>query len=98
MPIYEFKCDVCGTERELILPFSESGKKPKCQCGQLMRRKFSPVNFTMPKTGKDDVLDTLNKEEGRKYDYPGGDMHRARYDKALAKGLDPPKPVIGKGF
>ena len=96
MPIYEYRCD-CGTEREIKLPFSEAEKKIKCDCGQVMRRKFSLVNFTMPKTGRDKVLGTLNQEEGAQ-DFPGGDKHRDRYEKAMAKGLDQTQPVIGRGF
>ena len=96
MPIYEFKCD-CGTEREYYLPFSESGKKLNCECGKVMWRKFSPVNFTMPSTGRDTVLGTLNQEEGAGK-FPGGDKHRARYEQAMAKGLDYQSPLEERVF
>lgn len=96
MPIYEFTCD-CGVEREAMLPFSESRNGQRCSCGQIMRRKFSLANFAAPQTGRDRVLGTLNQEEGAQ-DFPGGDMHRDRYEKAMAKGLDQTRPVIGRGF
>jgi len=96
MPIYEFKCD-CGAERELILPFSRSGEKPECECGKVMRRKFSSVSFVIPQTGMDRVLGTLNQEEGAQ-DFPGGDRYRSRYEQAMAKGLDYEKSVVGRGF
>jgi len=97
MPIYEFACDKCKVVREVEHPMSEAGQEEKCSCGLLMRRVFSPISFTIPQTGRDRVLATLNQEEGA-VDFPGGDMHRARYEQAYSKGLDPPKPTIGRGF
>lgn len=96
MPLYEFKCN-CGAEREIILPFSESNKEQKCKCGQVMRRKLSLINFSIPQTGRGSVLATLNQEEGAR-DFPGGNMDRDRYEKAMAKGLDQTRPVIGVGI
>lgn len=96
MPIYEFKCD-CGAGRELMLPFSESKKKLECECGRVMRRKFSLATFTIPRTGRERILGTLNQEEGAQ-DFPGGDMYRTRYEQAMSKGLDQTRPVIGRGF
>ena len=97
MPIYEFVCDECKAEREIFFPVCECSTKPECGCGQIMRRRFSIVSVTMPQTGRDRVLGTLNQEEGAS-DFPGGDMHRARYSQAMAKGLDPPRQTIGRGF
>ena len=97
MPVYEYKCDGCGAVKELVRPMSQVGEMPTCQCQRVMRRQFSPVKFTMPETGRDRVLGTLNQEQGAQ-DFPGGDKHRARYEEAMAKGLEPPKPVIGRGF
>ena len=96
MPIYEFVCDKCKTKREVNRPMSEAGQMQTCDCGQVMRRIFSPIRFTMVQTGRDDILGILNQEEGAK-DFPGGDMHRARYSKAMAKGLDPPRQTVGRG-
>lgn len=97
MPIYEYVCDECNAEREIILPFSEASKKLVCDCGRVMRRKFSLANFTIQWTGKDKVLSTLNQDEGG-YKFPGGDKHRPRYEQAMSKSLDQTRPVIGKGF
>lgn len=97
MPIYEFACDKCETEREVDCPMSESGQEVICSCGIPMRRVYSAINFAVPQTGRDRVLGTLNQEEGAQ-DFPGGDMHRDRYEKAMAKGLDQTRPVIGRGF
>lgn len=80
-----------------MLPFSESGKKLTCECGKVMWRKFSLIHFTMRPTGKDMVLGTLNQEEGAGT-FPGGDKHRARYEQAMAKGLDQTRSTIGRGF
>ena len=97
MPIYEFVCDKCETKREVNRPMSEAGQKQACDCGQAMRRIFSPVRVTMVQTGRDNILGILNQEEGAQ-DFPGGDKHRARYSKAMAKGLDPPRQTVGRGF
>jgi len=96
MPIYEFRCD-CGADREILLPVSECSKKPDCECGKVMERRFTPINFNMPQNGRDRILGTLNQVEGAQ-DFPGGDRHRTRYEQAMAKGLDPPKTIVGKGF
>jgi len=97
MPIYEYRCDVCKTEREVLLPFSEAGEQQECDCGREMRRKFSLAHFTILQTGKDKILGTLNQEEGAGT-FPGGDKHRTRYSEAMAKGLDQTRPVIGRGL
>jgi len=96
MPIYEFECE-CGAEKEIMLPFSEAGREQGCSCGQVMRRRFSLASFTISETGRDKVLQTLNKEKGG-YTFPGGDTHRPRYGQAMAKSLDQTRPVIGRGF
>jgi putative FmdB family regulatory protein len=97
MPIYEFVCDNCKTNAEVSRPMSRAGDSQPCKCGRVMRRVFSYGGFTMPETGRDRVLGTLNQEEGAQ-SFAGGDMHRARYEKAMAKGLGPPRPTIGTGF
>lgn len=97
MPIYEYKCDECTAEREVMLPFSEASKELVCECGRVMRRKFSLANFTISVTGRDKVLATLNKDEGG-YEFPGGDKHRPRYEQAMAKGLTYERPLEEKIF
>ena len=98
MPIYEYRCPECGHEQDMSLPMSECSSQQICSgCGLGTRRRYSPVHISVPVPGRDKVLKTLNKEEDG-YKYPGGDMHRARYDQAMAKGLDQTRPVIGRGF
>ena len=87
MPIYEFVCDKCHAKREVDRPVSRAGELEICFCGVPMRRRFSPIHFVIPQTGRDKVLNTLNREEGSQT-YPGGEKHGARYDQAMAKGLD----------
>lgn len=96
MPIYEYKCD-CGCEREVILPFTEAEREIECACKQVMRKKFSLASFTIPPTGRDMVLGTLNQEEGAGT-FPGGDKHRVRYEQAMARGLDYQRPLEEKVF
>ena len=97
MPVYEYKCDGCEIESEVILSFDELGKEIKCECGQAMRRKFSLAHFTVPETGRDKVLATLNDERGSRK-LPGGKKHSARYTASLAKGLEQRRPTVGIGF
>ena len=99
MPIYEYQCPECSCEQEVILPFSEANVVQMCsQCGKPTERIMScPSSYSASVlTGRDKVLKTLNKEEGG-YSLPGGGMHRARYERAFARGLDQTRPVIGKG-
>lgn len=97
MPIYEFVCDKCDKRTEVHRPMSEAGGIEVCPCGKPMRRIFASLRTVMIETGRDNILGILNQEEGAG-DFPGGDMHRARYSQAMAKGLDPPKQTIGRGF
>ena len=87
MPIYEFYCDRCETAKDVERPMSEAGLVEICDCGEVMRRRFSPFRFTIHIGGRQKVLDTLNREDGAMA-YPGGEQHGARYDQAYAKGLD----------
>ncbi len=59
MPIYEYKCG-CGREKDVILPFAERGNIQTCECGDIMLRKVSIVNFYIKPTGRQMALDTLN--------------------------------------
>lgn len=99
MPIYEYQCPECGCEQEAILPLSEATVMQFCSnCGKPTERRVSlPHSLKSPIGGRERVLRTLNREEGG-YDFPGGDMHRARYEQAMAKGLDQTRPAIGRGF
>jgi len=41
MPRYDFKCEHCGTELEVVRPMSDSDKPWKCTCGKYMKRLIS---------------------------------------------------------
>lgn len=97
MPIYEYRCDGCLKERELSRPMDDRDMPVNCGCGKRMRRLMPLTNFTAPETGRDKILGTLNQEEGAR-DFPGGDKHRTRYERAMSKSLDQTRPVIGRGF
>lgn len=68
-----------------------------CDCGEVMRRKFSPPHFTISVTGRDAVLGTLNQEKGAGQ-FPGGEKHRKRYEQAYAKGLGYERPLEERIF
>lgn len=63
MPIYEFKCDECGAQREIVRPISESGLPLICECERVMRRKFSVTFMPFKQTGRDQVLASLNSKD-----------------------------------
>ncbi len=97
MPVYEFKCDKCKVEREVLRPMSEAGQEEKCPCGLLMRRKFSPILFTATETGKDKILNTLNGEElvAKKNGRP---VRSKRSQDALYRGVDYVVPLEERVF
>jgi len=99
MPIYEYRCPECGHEQEAILPFNNLMIVQLCsKCGKPTERRISlPYPTIIPVGGREKVLKTLNQEEGG-YNFPGGDMHRPRYEQAMARSLNQTRPVIGRGF
>ena len=98
MPIYEFKCPNCLSEREVILPMEERDTPVECLgCHSLMERRISlPRPAIFITTGRDKVLKTLNAEDG--FRLPARPKDRPRMEAALARGLDPSKATRGKGF
>jgi putative FmdB family regulatory protein len=60
MPIYEFKCDKCGSEKELIVKFNDPA--PEC-CGQPMHHEISKCSFHLKGSGWY-VTDYTNKSRG----------------------------------
>jgi len=91
MPIYQYRCD-CGQNKELILPISERNNPRYCECGKEMGRVMElPFPALFPSTGRDKILNTLNKEAGYK-------VRSKRSTEALARGLNPLKEVRGRGF
>lgn len=99
MPLYEYRCPECGCEQQAILPFSSIDFAQICvNCGAGTNRRISlPQPAIIKATGRERVLGTLNQEPGAP-DFPGGDMHRPRYEAVMSKGLDQSRPVVGCGF
>lgn len=57
MPLYEFHCNECGAEFEVMLRFSEADRRPACpQCqGEQTQKKLSTVaSFGALSTGASD--------------------------------------------
>ena len=51
MPIYEYRCESCGTTKELILKPGEEAR-PRCaSCRKLMRRVISQTAFILKGSG-----------------------------------------------
>jgi putative FmdB family regulatory protein len=44
MPMFEFVCDSCGKRDDRIIPHAKI-EEQKCECGEKMRRVFSPYLF-----------------------------------------------------
>jgi len=97
MPTYEFVCGKCNLEDEKfyhsMLGEHEPPQCPVCHL-DMIRAYRTPTNIIMPQTGREKILGTLNQEEGAQT-FPGGDKYRDRYEKAMAKGLEPEHSKFG---
>lgn len=51
MPIYEYKCDFCGSQRELILKHGEVARPTCTACRKRMRRVISKTAFILKGSG-----------------------------------------------
>lgn len=51
MPIYEYHCDACGHEFELIQSFSDKPLKKCEKCGKPVRKLVSQSSFHLKGTG-----------------------------------------------
>lgn len=90
MPIYKYKCSGCHSESEFLLPIKDGGKTFNCKCGGILERLVTVPSFRVKQSGKDKVLDTLNREYK---------ILPPQQVEIMAGGLDSPKvSVIGKGF
>jgi len=51
MPIYEYQCDACGSQRELILKHGEVARPTCTACRKRMRRVISKTAFILKGSG-----------------------------------------------
>jgi putative FmdB family regulatory protein len=51
MPIYEYQCDTCGAQRELILKHGEVARPTCTTCRKRMRRVISKTAFILKGSG-----------------------------------------------
>ena len=51
MPIYEYQCDTCGSQRELILKHGEVARPTCAACRKRMRRVISKTAFILKGSG-----------------------------------------------
>jgi len=51
MPIYEYQCDTCGAQRELILKHGETARPTCSTCRKRMRRVISKTAFILKGSG-----------------------------------------------
>ena len=95
MPIYIYHCSKCNEDVELLHSMDELGvPRVHSECGSIMRRLLAPCSFCIPESNQDRVLRALNGEAP----LPATPRDRPRIEKALAKGLDYSRPVVGRGF
>jgi len=98
MPIYRFRCSECLEEEEILLPMANRNDMRLHSCGAVMEKLMSvPSPATFKVYNKEKVLNTLN-EEAKHPVINGGAVRSKRSQRALARGLDYSKPVIGRGF
>lgn len=93
MPVYEYRCLECGEDVEIVHPISELYAQRLHSCGSVMVRLVSMFNFSFPVSNRSRVLKALNGEVA----LPTTPSDRPRLERALAKGLNREKPVIGIG-
>ena len=108
MPIYEYQCDSCGLQRELLLKPGETARPVCTSCRKRMRRVISQTAFILKGSGwyVTDYPSEARKKglEGEKAPAaaPAGtgekkkDAAKAETAKPAAAAA-PPAPAAGKG-
>lgn len=54
MPLYEYRCNECGAEFEMMLRFSEADRRPvcpKCESSQTQKKLSSVASFGAATSG-----------------------------------------------
>ena len=83
MPVYEYKCDECGQNREVITPMGSD--PPEC-CGAVMRRRYGAVAIR-------DSHSLTGKRNERWIDRLD-DIHKRQADRGERLRLPHPKEVL----
>lgn len=97
MPLYRFRCEECAKDTDKFLPMVDRNLPQECECGGSLRRLMTAPSILVSVNGREQVLKTLNREEGGDH-LPTIPSDRPRMEGALARGLDQHRPIIGKGF
>ena len=87
--IYEYKC-ICGAKGESCARMGQAKESIPCECGRQMKRIFSPLNFKMKITGREDALNALNKGDYDTLPNKYGGKKRME-DLVMAGTEEPPK-------
>jgi putative FmdB family regulatory protein len=89
MPIYEYQCDSCGSQRELILKPGETARPTCASCRKRMRRVISQTAFVLKGSGwyvTDYPSDARKRGlEGEKPSVPAKETAGAKKESAAAE-------------
>ena len=90
MPLYEYICDACGRQFELIRKFSDPPLEKCPTCGGTVRKLVSSPAFQFKGTGFY-ITDYAKKDQG-----PSTQSEEARADAAASKDKDQGEKGAGK--
>ena len=90
MPLYEYTCDACGRQFELIRKFSDPPLEKCPTCGGTVRKLVSSPAFQFKGTGFY-ITDYAKKDQG-----PATQSEEARADAAASKDKDQGEKGPGK--
>jgi putative FmdB family regulatory protein len=102
MPIYEYQCDTCGSQRELLLKPGEAARPICATCRKRMRRVISQTAFVLKGSGwyVSDYPSEARKKgmEGEKAPAPAVETAAGKKDVGQTdkKTTAPPKSPAGK--
>jgi putative FmdB family regulatory protein len=89
MPIYEYQCDSCGSQRELLLKPGEVARPTCGNCRRRMRRVISQTAFVLKGSGwyVTDYPSAARKQglEGEKTPTPAAEAAGAKKGSAAAE-------------